>query len=187
MGSGIAQISVDNAKYRVFLKDAVPEGLARGEAAIDKAMKAKLKKKRMTNHEYVSTNSRLIGLHDGSTSWKKHFNQADLVIEAVFEEISVKHKVLAEMEAVLPDHGIFASNTSAIPIGEIAKGAKRPERVIGMHYFSPVPMMPLLEIIPHAGTALKCVLLLWKWVAEQDSHLCQDVPGFFVNRCLALC
>ena len=187
MGSGIAQISVDNAKYRVFLKDAVQEGLARGEGAIDKAMKTKLKKKRMTNHDYVSTNSRLIGLHDGSPSWKKHFNQADLVIEAVFEEISVKHKVLAEMEAVLPEHGIFASNTSAIPIGDIAKGAKRPERVIGMHYFSPVPMMPLLEIIPHAGTAPEVCAAAMEVGSKQGKTpiFVKDVPGFFVNRCLA--
>ena len=153
MGAGIAQVSVDNGKYRVLLKDKDQAGVNRGEKTVDDALKAQLKKKRKTDFEYSETMSRLVPLHDGVDQWKRHLGNADLVIEAVFEEISVKHRVLKEMEDVLPKHAIFASNTSAIPISQIAKAASRPENVIGMHYFSPVPMMPLLEIIPHAGTA----------------------------------
>lgn len=91
------------------------------------------------------------------------------------------------MEAVLPPHAIFASNTSAIPIGRIAEGAKHPERVIGMHYFSPVPMMPLLEIIAHAGTAPEVCAAAMDVGARQGKTpiFVKDVPGFFVNRCLA--
>lgn len=125
MGAGIAQVSVDNGKYTVLLKDKHQAGVSKGEKTIDDELKGKLKKKRMANHEYCSTMSRLIPLHDDIESWKKHFSSADLVIEAVFEELSVKHKVLQEMESVLPPHAIFASNTSAIPIGKIAEGAKR--------------------------------------------------------------
>lgn len=187
MGSGIAQVSVDNGKYRVLLKDKDAPSVGRGEKAIDDAMQAKLKKKRMTNYEYCSTNSRLIPLHDGIETWKKHFAGADMVIEAVFEEIGVKHKVLKEMEEVLPSHAIFATNTSAIPIGKIAEGAKRPERVVGMHYFSPVPMMPLLEIICHAGTAPEVAAAAMEVGSRQGKTpiFVKDVPGFFVNRCLA--
>ena len=100
MGAGIAQVSVDNGKYRVLLKDKDAAGVSCGEKIIDDALKAKLKKKRMTNYEYCDTNSRLIPLHDNVDSWKRHFASADLVIEAVFEELSVKHKVLKEMEEV---------------------------------------------------------------------------------------
>ena len=187
MGSGIAQVSVDNGKYRVLLKDKDAAGVGRGEKIINDAMQAKLKKKRMTNFEYCSTSSRLVPLHDGIESWKKHFASADMVIEAVFEELGVKHRVLKEMEEVLPPHAIFASNTSAIPIGDIAKGAKRPERVIGMHYFSPVPMMPLLEIISHAGTAPEVAAAAMEVGSKQGKTpiFVKDVPGFFVNRCLA--
>jgi enoyl-CoA hydratase/long-chain 3-hydroxyacyl-CoA dehydrogenase len=139
MGSGIAQVSVENGKYSVLLKDKDDASVSRGEKVIVDDLKNKMKKKRMTNYEFCDTTARLIPLHDQVESWKKHFSTADIVIEAVFEELSVKHMVLKQMEDILPPHAIFASNTSAIPIGKIAEGAKRPERVIGMHYFSPVP------------------------------------------------
>lgn len=187
MGAGIAQVSLDQGKYRVLLKDANAAGLGRGHKTIDDALQAKLKKKKMTNFEYCQRMSNLVGLHDGSPAWKQHFAKADIVIEAVFESIEVKHKVLADMEAVLPKHAIFASNTSAIPIRDIAKGAKRPERVIGMHYFSPVPMMPLLEIITHKGTAPEVAAAAMEVGSRQGKTpvFVKDVPGFFVNRCLA--
>lgn len=187
MGGGIAQVSVDNGKYRVLLKDKDQAGVSRGEKVIDDALRSKLKKKKMTPHEYADTSARLIPLHDNIDQWQRHLGQADIVIEAVFEEISVKHRVLREMEAVLPSHGIFASNTSAIPIGMIAQASSRPAQVIGMHYFSPVPMMPLLEIIPHAGTAPEVIAAAMEVGARQGKTtlLVKDVPGFFVNRCLS--
>jgi enoyl-CoA hydratase/long-chain 3-hydroxyacyl-CoA dehydrogenase len=85
MGAGIAQVSVDNGKYQVLLKDKTAEGVARGEKVIVDDLKDKLKKKRMTNYEFASTTSRLVPLHDDVESWKRHFASADLVIEAVFE------------------------------------------------------------------------------------------------------
>merc|ERR1712000_62324 len=106
-----------------------------------------------TNHEFCTTTSRVLPMHDSAPAWPKHFGHADMVIEAVFEDLGVKHKVLQEMEEIIPKDCVFATNTSAIPITRIAEGAKHPERVIGMHYFSPVPMMPLLEIITHDKTA----------------------------------
>ncbi len=81
------------------------------------------------------------------------FAQRDLVIEAVFEDLALKQQMVAEVEANCAPHTIFASNTSSLPIGDIAAKAPRPEQVIGLHFFSPVEKMPLVEVIPHAGTS----------------------------------
>ena len=138
------------------------------------------------NYQHNINTSNIVQLSDESDSWKAHFGEADLIIEAVFEDLTLKRKIVKEMESVTPDHCIFATNTSAIPIGDIAELADRPENIIGMHYFSPVPQMPLLEIIPHQGTANYAKAATYD-VGTKQGKTCivvKDVPGFYVNRCL---
>jgi enoyl-CoA hydratase/long-chain 3-hydroxyacyl-CoA dehydrogenase len=125
-------------------------------------------------------------LTNDSPNLEKHFGNTDMVIEAVFEDLDLKKKIVADIENLTPDHCIFATNTSAIPISAIAEGSKRPENIVGMHYFSPVPSMPLLEIIPHEGTCDTATATAFD-VGTKQGKTCivvKDVPGFYVNRCL---
>lgn len=186
MGAGIAQVTAEKGGYDVLIKDQNVGATARGESYILDNWKKKLSRRRMTNYQYNVNSSKLNFLTDDSPSWQKHFSQADMVVEAVFEDLDLKRKIVRNVEEVTPDHCVFATNTSAIPIADIAQGSSRPENIVGMHYFSPVPSMPLLEIIPHSGTSENTKAIAYE-VGTKQGKTClvvKDVPGFYVNRCL---
>lgn len=186
MGAGIAQVTSEKAKLQVLLKDRNDEAVNRGTSYMQDNWKKAVSRKRMTQYQYNINSSHVTPLTDTIPSWERHFATADMIIEAVFEDLTLKKKIVADMEKITPEHCVFATNTSAIPIAAIAEGAKRPENIIGMHYFSPVPAMPLLEIIPHAGTSDSVIATAFE-VGSKQGKTCvivKDVPGFYVNRCL---
>lgn len=185
MGAGIAQVTAEKGLH-VLLKDRNDEAVGRGQNYMGDNWNKKVKRRRMTQYQANINTSNVTALTDDHASWQRHFGQADMVIEAVFEDLELKKKIVANIESVTPERCIFASNTSAIPIAKIAEGAKRPENIIGMHYFSPVPSMPLLEIIPHEGTSDSTQATAFE-VGSKQGKTCivvKDVPGFYVNRCL---
>ena len=185
MGAGIAQVTAEKG-LEVLLKDRDDDAIGRGQSYMNENWEKKVKRKRMSKFQFNINTSNVVPLTDDMDSWNKHFESADMVIEAVFEEISLKRKIVAQCEEITSDQCIFATNTSAIPITDIAIGAKRPQNIIGMHYFSPVPQMPLLEIIPHAGTSEEAKAAAFE-IGTRQGKTCvevKDVPGFYVNRCL---
>jgi 3-hydroxyacyl-CoA dehydrogenase/enoyl-CoA hydratase/3-hydroxybutyryl-CoA epimerase len=181
MGSGIAGTAVLNAEVEVRLKDAELPRVGKGMKAALAILDERLQRRRLTKPKYQRLGALLSGAADYSG-----FTRADLVIEAVFEDLRVKRQVLAEVEREIRPEAIFATNTSTIPIAQIAAGAERPERVLGMHFFSPVAKMPLLEVIPHAGTAPVATVTAVRFGRKMGKTVIVvgDRPGFWVNRIL---
>ena len=180
MGAGIASIAIQQGSV-VRMKDADHGRVAKGFAAVRDVLKERLTRRQITKIEYSDTMSLLGGTIDYSG-----FGNVDLVIEAVFEDLNVKHQVLREVEAELKPSAIFASNTSTIPISQIATASSRPERVIGMHFFSPVHKMPLLEVIEADATDLNVVASVVAYGKKLGKTVIvvHDGPGFYVNRIL---
>ncbi len=181
MGAGIAAISVQQG-VPVRFKDTAHDRVAKGIGAVRDVLKDRLVKRQITRQQFEDQ----LGLVSGTVDYTG-FGQLPLVIEAVFEDLAVKHKVLAEAEAVLPDDAIFATNTSTIPITKIAAGARRPMRVIGMHFFSPVHKMPLLEVIVTPQTSAEAITTVVEFGRRigKTVIIVNDAPGFYVNRILA--
>jgi len=181
MGAGIAGTTVVQVGIDVRLKDADLGRVAKGLLAARDLVNERLTRRRITKFEHA----RLVAFLSGSDQYTG-FGGAELVIEAVFEELAVKQQVLRECEAVLPAGAVFASNTSTIPIGRIAEASRRPEQVIGMHFFSPVARMPLLEVIPTAATAPQTVSTAVGFGRRLGKTVIvvKDAPGFWVNRIL---
>ena len=180
MGSGIAQNAV-TAGYAVTLNDQNMAALERAKNNIEKMMRRDVEKGRMPAEECEAALARLT-LDDTIEGAK----DADLVIEAIYENLQAKQAVFQKLEDVCPEHTIFASNTSSISLTALAAATKRPDRVIGMHFFSPVPKMRLCEVIFGLLTAQE-VLSSIKEVGEKMGKtliLADDKPGFIVNRAL---
>jgi 3-hydroxybutyryl-CoA dehydrogenase len=180
MGSGIAQVCAQ-AGYTVILNDLKPEFVERGLAGINKILTRNVEKGRLTEaqkQEVLSNITTSTDLNDAS--------DVDLVIEAAVENMDIKTNIFAQLDEITPAHTILASNTSSLPITEIAAATKRPEKVIGMHFMNPVPVMKLVEIIRGLATAdevYQVIEDMTKTLSKVPVEV-NDFPGFVSNRIL---
>lgn len=180
MGSGIAQVAAQ-AGLQVILNDIKPGFVEKGLAGIQKNLSRDVEKGRKTQEEMADILARLTAssdLNDGK--------DADFVVEAVIENMQIKSELFKKLDEICPDHTILASNTSSLPITEIAAVTKRPEKVIGMHFMNPVPVMKLIEVIRGLATSDETYYMvedLSKKMGKVPVEV-NDFPGFVSNRIL---
>jgi len=182
MGGGIACVTATRGGLPVRIKDVNETGINHALKYSWDVLGKRVRSKRMRPAE----RQKQMMLISGSTDYTG-FERVDVVIEAVFEDLALKQQMVAEIEQHAAPHTIFASNTSSLPIGQIAAKAQRPEQVIGLHYFSPVDKMPLVEVIPHATTSEETIATTVALAHKQGKTaiVVADRAGFYVNRILA--
>ena len=178
MGAGIAQVAAQN-ECEVVLVDLNQDMLTKAENSLDKILALLIEKGKISDDDKINIQGRITYSTD-----VKDFKGSNIVIEAIVEKLEVKHAVFANLETIVSDECILASNTSSLSIASIGSALKNPSRVVGIHFFNPAPLMPLVEIIPAVQTsketldASKALIDSWGKVTV----LCKDTPGFIVNR-----
>jgi 3-hydroxyacyl-CoA dehydrogenase/enoyl-CoA hydratase/3-hydroxybutyryl-CoA epimerase len=182
MGGGIAFVTATKANVPVRVKDINHKGISQALKYSYQILNKKVKRRFLLNSEM----QKQLAMITGSVDYTG-FKALDIVVEAVFEDLTLKQNMVAEVEENGNHKTIFASNTSSLPIGNIAANAKRPENVIGLHYFSPVDKMPLVEIIPHEKTSDQTISNTVAFAKKQGKTpiVVKDKAGFYVNRILA--
>lgn len=178
MGAGIAQVAAQNG-HQVVLVDLNDEVLGRSKSGHLKVFDRMIEKGKMTRDEVNTVLSRI-----NYTSTLVDMRECGLVIEAIIENIEVKHKVFAELESIVSQECILASNTSSLSIASIGSVLKKADRIIGIHFFNPAPLMPLVEIIPAVQTSSETLTICKQLIADwkKVGVVCKDTPGFIVNR-----
>jgi 3-hydroxybutyryl-CoA dehydrogenase len=180
MGAGIAQVSVQSGHETVG-REISDELNERARSTIDRYLSRAVEKERLTQEEKDAALQRLT-----LTTSLDELADCDLVIEAIVEELEPKRELFAELERICRSDTILATNTSALSVTKIAEATQRPERVIGMHFFNPAPVLPLVEIVRTGKSSGEAVDAAYAWAegAGKQPVRCADTPGFIVNRIL---
>jgi 3-hydroxybutyryl-CoA dehydrogenase len=180
MGAGIAQISVQ-AGHETVGREVTEELAERGRATVERYLGRAVEKGRLPAAERDAALARLT-----LTTELADLGGCDLVIEAVLEELDLKREVFAVLDRICRPDAVLATNTSALSVAEIAEATARPERVIGMHFFNPAPVLPLVEIVRAPKSSDDAVRAAYEWAerAGKQPVVCNDTPGFIVNRIL---
>jgi len=180
MGAGIAQVSAA-AGYSTIVRDVDQAQVARGRAAIEKSLAKLVEKGKLAPSDRDAALARLSFATDLAAT-----AGSDLVIEAVTEDLALKNRLWAELDGLCPPETIFASNTSSIPIGSMAAATRRPDRFVGLHFFNPVPLMPLVEVVRPAAASRETFerSLAFARSLGKETVVAKDAPGFIVNLLL---